>query len=244
MTRRGRRAAFLPFSTSLLLGAAVLLPAAAPAQQPDAAALIHRIDAAAQYRYDNVLGFTDVEHYAIFRGSDETRPAAEMTVKTTYRKGSGKSYEILSESGSSLLLRIGLHPLLDNEKDINVPGHVELSWFTSANYGMKLKSAATQRMNGHDCYAFDVTAKRKAPNMIDGTIWVDAQNGLLMRIDGTASKSPSVFAGAMHMMRDYTNLDGFSMAVHARAESDSGVIGRTVVTIDYGQYQLQLLGSK
>lgn len=227
-------------ASAALILAPVLQAAATPAQQPDAAAIIHRIDVATQSRYDNVLGFTDIEHYAIFRGSDESHPAAEMTVKTTYRRGSGKTYQILSESGSSFLLRIGLHPLLDNEKDINVPGHVEQSWFTSANYDMRLKSAAAQRINGHDCYAFDVTAKRKAPNMIDGTVWADGQNGLLMRIDGIATKSPSMFTGAPHMTRDYMVLQGFSMSMHARAESNGAIVGRTVVTIDYSQYQLQV----
>jgi hypothetical protein len=38
-----------------------------------------------------------------------------MTVKTLYRKGVGKSYTILSQSGSSLLQKFVLAPLLDNE---------------------------------------------------------------------------------------------------------------------------------
>jgi negative regulator of sigma E activity len=228
----------------LLIAAIGLQAGASPAQQPDASSILRRLDAAAQYRYDNVLGFTDVEHYAIFRGDDETHPAAEMTVKTTYRRGQGKTYDILSESGSSFLLKVGLHPLLDNEKDINVPGHVQLSWFTTANYDMKLKSPATRRMNGRDCYVLEVAARRKATNMINGTLWADAQNGLVMRIEGIATKSPSVFSGAPHMMRDYTVLDGFSMSTHARAESNGALIGRTVVTIDYGEYHLQIRGAK
>jgi hypothetical protein len=244
MTTGARAAAARPVRMVALIVAAWLLGGAAPAQPPDGAAIIRRIDAAAQYRYDNVLGFTDVEHYAIFRGDDETHPAAEMTVKTTYRRGEGKTYDILAESGSAFLLKVGLHPLLDNEKDINVPGHVQQSWFTSANYDMKLKSPTTQRMNGRDCYVLDVAAKRKAPNMINGTLWADAQSGLVMRIDGIATKSPSIFSSAPHMMRDYMYLNGFSMSTHARAESSGALIGRTVVTIDYGQYNLQVSEAK
>ncbi len=226
--------------TAALSSAVCLQAGAAPAQQPDAAAIIHRVDAAAQYRYDNVLGFTDVEHYAIYRGNDETHPAAEMTVKSTYRKGSGKTYEILSQKGSQFLIRIGLRPLLDNERDINLPGKVAQSWFTSANYEMGLKSPATERMNGRECYVLGITAKHKAPNMIDGTLWVDAQNGMIVRVDGIASKSPSAFSGAPHLMRDYMDLEGFPEATHAHAESKSMFFGRTVVTIDYSQYHLEL----
>ena len=225
------------------LAAIFLWIEAAPAQQPDQAAVIARIDAAVQYRYDNVLGFTDAEHYSVFRGKDETHAAAEMTVKATYRKGVGKSYEILSQSGSPVILRFGLRPLLDNEKAVNEPGNVEHSWFTSANYEMKLRPGGPQLLDGRSCFVLDITARRKAPNLIDGTLWVDAKDGQIKKIDGIASKSPSAFAGTTHMMREYANMDGFPMATHARAESSSLFVGRTVVIIDYSDYNLQAAGA-
>jgi hypothetical protein len=115
------------------------LPAMNPApQQRDPAAVIRQIDGALAARIDNVLEFTAVEHYAVYRGGDETHPAAEMTVRDTYRKGVGKDYTVLSQSGSGMIVRFGLKPLIDNDKTINLPGTVEKSWFTSANYEMKL----------------------------------------------------------------------------------------------------------
>jgi hypothetical protein len=221
-----------------------LSPIAALTQQPDAAAVIRSIDAAVAARAENVLGFTDVEHYAVYRGGDETHPTAEMTVRDTYRKGLGKSYDIISESGSSIILKFGLHPLLDNERQINLPGNVEKSWFVSANYEMKLKSAATVQLNGRDCYVLDIAASRKAPNTIDGSIWVDARDGTLAQIDGIATENASAFAGATHMMRQYENVEGYSMAKHARAESSSWLYGRTVVMIDYSDYHLQVKPGK
>ena len=79
----------------------LLVPVVLSAQQPDPAVIIRDLDAANQSRFDNVLGFTDVEHYAVFRGDDQAHPAAEMTVRISYTKGVGKSYVILSQSGSS-----------------------------------------------------------------------------------------------------------------------------------------------
>ena len=97
------------------------------AQSSDPSAIIQRIDANNRARYDNVLGFTVTEHYAVFRGKDQDHPAAEMTVKTTYKKGVGKTYVVLSQSGSDLIQRLALRPLLDNEKAINDPATVEKS---------------------------------------------------------------------------------------------------------------------
>lgn len=231
-------AALLAFS---LTGLAVSVSAA---QQPDAATIIRGIDAEVQSRVDNVLGFADIEHYSVYRGSETTHPAAEMTARDTYKKGAGKTYTILSQSGSSLVLKFGLHPLIENEENINDPAKVSESWFTSANYDMKLQSGGTQQINGRACYALAIKPKHDAPNMIDGTIWVDAKDYSIVKVQGLASRSPSIFAGATHMMREYTNISGYPMATHARAESDSFLFGRTVVVIDYTGYHLQIRASK
>jgi hypothetical protein len=221
---------------------AALAPAlaAAPLQAPDATAIIRGVDAAVVLRFDDVLGFTDTEHYSVFRGKDETHAAAEMTVTDNYRKGTGKSYVVVSQSGSSVIQRFGLKPLLDSEQNINLPGNIEKSWFISANYEMKLRPGGPVQLNGRSCYILDIAAKRKAPNMMNGSMWVDARDGTLAQIDGVATEAASIYSGPAHMMRQYANVNGFSMAMHARAESNSFLFGRTVVTVDYSNYHLQV----
>jgi hypothetical protein len=216
-----------------------LWSAAGPAKAQDAATLIQHIDAVVEARDETVEAFTDVEHYSVYRGKDQTHPVAEMTVKDTYSKGAGKTYTILSQSGSAFIFRIGLKPLLENEQVINQPGNVQQSWFNSANYEMKPGNLS--RLDGRNCFIVAVTARRRAPNTIYGNIWIDAQDYSLAQIEGIASKSPSPFAGTTHLMRQYTQIDGFSMATRARAESDSLLFGHTVVTIDYSDYHLQLV---
>lgn len=213
--------------------------AAAP-QQPQAGSVIRLVDAAVQARVENVLGFTDIEHYTVYRGKDAAHPVAEMTVRDTYKAGAGKTYTVLSKGGSAVVQKFGLQPLLENETRINRPANVVHSWFTSANYEMKLKPGGVRQVNGRECYALSITPREKAPNMIDGTLWADARTGSLVRVEGVASKSPSVFAGATYMMRDYRDIDGYSMATHARAESSSFLFRETVVLIDYTDYHLEL----
>ncbi|MGB8261151.1 MAG: hypothetical protein WCE75_12400 [Terracidiphilus sp.] len=227
-----------------MLSLAVLAgPRNASCQEPDQAALIQRIDASVQARIERIAGYIVIEDYAVFRDADQTHPAAMMTVRTTYRKETGKSYEILSESGSGLILRFGLHSLLDNEKSINLPGNRERSWITSANYAMTLEPGL-QTIDGRACQSLRISPRRKAPNMIDGRIWVDAADASIVRLEGSASKSPSIWTGPTHMMRQYASQSGFAMATHAHAESDSTLLGRSVVTIDYHDYQIQLAAGR
>jgi hypothetical protein len=100
----------------------LLWTAIAFAQDSSPATIPGKIDAAVKARVDGIASYTVTEHYTLFRNDDQTHAAAEMTVKTTYKRESGKSYEILSESGSEVLRRMVLHSILDNERDINKPG--------------------------------------------------------------------------------------------------------------------------
>jgi hypothetical protein len=216
---------------------ATLSAAHAADAAPDEATAIRRVDAAVLDRVNRIAGYTVTEHYAVYRGKDETHPVAEMTVKTSYRRETGKSYQVVSQSGSSLIRRLGLDPLLEREKEINQPNEVAHSWITSENYNMKLKPG-TETLNGRECLEFAITPKRKAPNLVAGSLWVDAKDYSIAKLEGVASKAPSVFAGETHMMRQYAYVDGFSMATHARAESTTFLYGKTVVTIDYIGYKI------
>jgi hypothetical protein len=211
----------------------------AAAQQLDQAAVIRQIDAAVLSRVNRIAGYTVTEHYAVYKGQDESHSVADMIVKTTYRKETGKSYAVLSSSGSALVRRLGLDSILENERVINLPANVAQSWITSANYEMTLKPR-TQTIDGRECLVLAVNPKRRAPNLIVGTLWVDSKDYTIVRLEGVASKAPSVFAGVTHMMRQYAMVDGFAMARHAHAESSTFLYGRIVVAIDYSAYEIEV----
>jgi outer membrane lipoprotein-sorting protein len=234
--RRLRAAQAVAFAAVL----ALLSVASVLAQQPDASAVIRSIDTAVLARFNSIAEYTVTEHYAVYRGSSATKPIAEMTVKTLYRKDEGKSYTILSQSGPEIVQKMAFRTLLDNEQRINQPGNREASWFTSANYEMNLKSGEPVQLDGRECLLLAISPKRKAPNLIVGTMWVDAKDGSIVQIQGMASKSPSIWAGTTQMTRQYINVNGFAMATHARAVANSFLFGQTVVTIDYSDYRIQL----
>jgi hypothetical protein len=210
-------------------------------QSPDVGSVVRGVDASVQNRIDRLAGYTVTEHYAVFRGKDETHPAAEMLVKTTYRKQTGKSYEIVSQSGSSLWRNEVLHTLLDNEKRMSQPGNVETALIDSANYEMKLDANPRDRVNGRDCLVLDITPKRTSEYLFRGTLWVDAQDFAIVQLKGTASKSAFFLASAAAVSRQYDEMDALPMATHAQAVSGSALLGQTMVKIDYTNYQLELI---
>jgi hypothetical protein len=184
------------------------------------------------------------EHYAVYRNKDEIHPVAEMTVMTSYREDSGKSYTIVSQTGSEIIRNLVLGEILNREKSINQPGIREGAWITSANYEMKLKSGGTQPLDGRDCLVLTLAPRRRTPYLIEGNLWVDSKDGSIVQVQGTASKSSSIFTGPTQVMRQYANISGFSQAIHVRAVSDSFMLGQTIVKIDYQDYRIQLRPSR
>jgi len=211
-----------------------------PAQQFDTASVVHQVDAAVKARIDNLAAYTVTEHYAVYKGDDEIPPIAEMTVTTTYKKESGKSFVIVSQTGSSIVRNLVLHTILENEQRLNQPGIREGAWITSANYEMQLKPGGTQQLDGRDCLVLALTPKRKESYLIEGNLWVDAKDGSIVQLQGTASKSSSLVTGPTQLMRQYVSIGGYPEASHLRAVSNSFMFGKTIVKIDYQNYDIQL----
>jgi hypothetical protein len=205
-------------------------------QQDSSRDIIQGIDASVHARDHGIAMYTVNEHYAVFRGQDDQHPAAEMVVKTTYKRDVGKNYTIQSETGSEIPRKM-LELILDNEKRLSEPSNRSTAIITSANYQMSVKGSET--VEGRDCVAVTLKPRRNSPYLFNGTIWVDAQDKSIVQFQGIASKSPSVLAGPSQVFRQYAPVNGFPMATHAKAISKSWVLGQTVIKIDYSDYQIQ-----
>lgn len=226
----------------IFLAPCLCVPNRMVAQQSlDIGTIVRGVDASVKSRIDRLAGYTATEHYAVFRGKDEAHPAAEMLVKTTYNKQTGKSYEILSQSGSSLWRNEVLRTLLDNEKRMSQPGNVGTALIDSANYEMTLDANPRDSLNGRNCLVLDITPRRNSEYLFKGRLWVDAQDFAIVQLKGTASKSAFFLASAAEVSRQYDEMDQLPMATHAQAVSGSALLGQTVVKIDYTNYQLQLI---
>ncbi len=198
---------------------------------------MQRVDASVHARETNLLGYSVTEHYAVFRNHDEQHPAADMVVKTTYQRDVGKNYTVVSETGSVVLRKV-LEAVLDNERKMTRPANRVTAVISPANYEMTVKG--TEKIGERNCVVVSIRPRRASEYLINGTVWVDALDGGIVQLQGVTSKSPSMFAGASQVFRQYTTIDGFPMATHAKAVSNSWLVGETTIKIDYTGYELQL----
>jgi hypothetical protein len=211
---------------------------AAAAKASDSPAIIPLVDTSVAHRDDNLLSYTVSEHYRVYRGADHEHPAAEMVVKTLYRKDSGKTFTIVSQSGSHLLLTEVLGHVLDSETLMTQPVNRSRVVLTSLNY--ELTVLGSEKVNSVDCMRISIVPKTSSPYLFRGTIWVNATNGDIVKLEGVTAKSASVLTGATQVSRVYGEIDGIPMATHATADAKSWLLGSTTIDIDYTGYQMTL----
>ena len=116
------------------------------------------------------------------------------------------------------------------------PANRATALITPANYEMTAKGLGV--VDGRKCVAVEIKPRKESPYLFSGTIWVDAQTESIVQLQGITSKSPSVLTGPSQVFRQYMIMDGFAMATHAHAVSNSSLLGQTVIKIDYTGYQI------
>jgi hypothetical protein len=200
-------------------------------QQKD---LIRRIDEAELRRESKLAGYTVTEYYVI-ENSHFSKPA-EATIETTYKRGQGKTYRVLSRTGPSLLRNRVLDRLLQEEREMSRGKLREQAIITSANYDMKL--IGREAAGGAMCDVLEIIPKRKSPYLLKGRLWLDPANMVIVKIEGKPPTSASFFSGRPQIVREYKELNGIALAQHSHAVSSSFLFGRSTVDIEYRNYHL------
>jgi hypothetical protein len=106
---------------------------------------------------------------------------------------------------------------------------------------MSLSDPAVHQFDKRDCFVLQIRPRRQSPYLLDGTIWVDATNYHIVRVEGTAAAASGSAARPM-IERDYTDIGGIPLAVHAKSVSSQALLGETVLEITYQNYKLNVSG--
>lgn len=179
--------------------------------------------------------FTSCRHYHVeFHGLGRTM-SADMHAQVTYTAGSGKTFRVIDQTGSQLLVNHVLLKLLETEQD---DSHQQTAALTPSNYDFVLESAANE--NGRQVYIFAVTPKVKNKLLYRGRIWIDAEDYAVVRVEAQPAENPSFWIKSTEIRHSYRKLGEFWLPETNQSESKVRFGGTAVLTIDYGNYQFAM----
>src|ERR1700722_12441963 len=114
---------------------------------------------------------------------------AEMVVRMKCLKDGSKLFDILSSEGSAGIRKHVFPHLLSAEAEASQPDLRERSRITPANYSFKMEG--TDHLNGRLAYVIVIAPKTANKYLVDGRIWVDANEYAIVRLEGQPAKNPS-----------------------------------------------------
>jgi hypothetical protein len=210
-------------------------PVTNPAPIPEpATTIIQRMVEENALRAQHLKYFTARRHYHLeFHGLGRVI-SADMHAQVTYTAGSGKTFQVLDESGSRLLLNHVLLKLLETEQD---DSQKQSAGLTPSNYSFTFQSGST--VNGRPAYVFEVVPKVKDKLLYRGRIWIDAGDYAVVRVEAEPAENPSFWIKSTEIHHSYAKIGEFWLPQMNESESKVRFGGTAVLTIDYGAYHFE-----
>ena len=159
---------------------------------------------------------------------------ANMEVEATYNAPAARSFTVVSQSGSSLLINRVLKKILKSEEEAS--HHADEHALTAANYNFNL--IGQDALNGRTAYLLQVEPKVVRPLLFRGKVWVDAEDFAVMKVDAEPAQNPSFWIKNAEIHHSYSKVGEFWLPGSTKSETKVRLGGVATLTIEYSGYQV------
>ncbi|MGC2196790.1 MAG: hypothetical protein WA628_19100 [Terriglobales bacterium] len=165
----------------------------------------------------------------------DTSQQGEFELQRKYEAPHTLQFTPLHYSGDGFVKSNVITRLLQSEVDHVQKDDPALTAISPANYKFSYKGAS--RLQDRLVHVFQVKPHKKRLGLFKGRIYLDAHTGALVRVEGSAVKSPSFFVKHIEFWQDYADVQSFTLPVHIHSEAKARIVGRTIVDIVHRNYQ-------
>jgi hypothetical protein len=171
--------------------------------------------------------------YIGFPGNRE----AEMTVEAAYDSPSTKRFQIISQSGSNLIISRVFKRLLESEKEAAEPDMHARTLLNRDNYDLALIGFEPSEPGGQ--YVLAVYPKTRSKYLYRGKVWVDGTDFAVTRIDAEPAQNPSFWTKKSEIHHEYMKVQDFWLPRRNQSVSYIRLGGRATLTIEYKDYRVR-----
>jgi hypothetical protein len=199
-----------------------------------ASEIVQQVQRHNQARLDQLRQYKALRHYAVeYKGFAHTIDAM-MDVEISYDAATGKSFRIVSQTGSNLLCDKVLKKAVDSEREASQDK--ASAALNETNYRFSL--LRTDTVDGRPAYMLHEEPLKEGKFLSRGKIWIDAEDFAVVKMETEPAKSPSFFISRTSISTSSVKTDGFWLPGKTRSETKVRIGGTAVLTIDYGTYQV------
>ena len=177
-------------------------------------------------------GYTGERRYVL--DNSKHHKHAEMLVRVACQKDGSKQFEVVSSTGWGGARKYVFSRLLDAETDASRPGGSENGRVSPTNYSFRM--LGTEEVNGRPAYSIEVAPKAQSKYLIRGTIWVDAEDWAIVRMQGEPARNPSFWIRSVRIAHAYEKRGMFWLPATNTSVSDARIFGSTELRIEYFDY--------
>jgi hypothetical protein len=160
-----------------------------------------------------------------------------LEVKTRFRRPATFESEVVRSEGSKLIRERVFDKILEAEQDANSKKGTREVGITPANY--KFVLIGKEDCDGRACYNLRITPIHKSKYALNGQIWVDAEDGAIVRMQGSPAVRPSLWTLSTEIERRYKRIDGVWLCSDMESTSNILIAGRSTLRVNYNYLQVE-----
>jgi outer membrane lipoprotein-sorting protein len=220
------------FTLAILTSVATIASAQTSNPLPSAEEVVAKMMQFDAQRQSEQTGYTATRRYAAVN----KKRHAEMVVRVSCDSSGAKEFTLVSEEGSGSIRKHVFHKLLSEETEASRRGTRASTRLIPDNYQFHMFGLET--LETGPAYVLSVTPKTANKYLIDGKIWVDANDYSIVRIEGQPAKNPSFWVRSVHFVHTYQKVGQFWFASSTHTTSEIRIFGESELTIDNSDYTL------
>ena len=141
---------------------------------------------------------------------------------------SGFRYHIVCEDGSDYIRSKVFRASLETEREMWAAGTPDEAALTPANYVFEDRGAQPDGLT-----SLIVKPRRKNVLLVEGSIYLNPDDGDLVRMEGQLSKTPSFWTKRVEIVRWYQRINGFRMPTALESVANLRIAGLSTFRMTY-----------
>lgn len=154
--------------------------------------------------------------------------AAWMEATTEYSRNGGFRYAITAEGGSSSMRTKVLRAVLAGERDAFVHGETARAALARTNYTFE-----AQGVDAEGLVNIGLSPRRKERMLVAGMMFLQPDDGALVRLQGELAKSPSFWVKNVRIVRSYERINDVVVPVELQSNAQVRLLGPATLRMTY-----------